>query len=420
MENLLWSEEEIKVSSDGFLFIVDPKATFLNEEQPLLLHTTLVLLQELYPSREIQAIFSRPGFESEDISEDCAEDGTLPKSDSTSVEEPKSIPQADEKDKIHSDPPEVKSEKATIRAEYKKYQRLDRVENLSNRIHSALQDIRNFRHRIHGARSDPTRENEKIKALQFQQEHLLRVNSEMNGENIDQGERDSKNEVGTPEDGGRNDPDNIQFEDESITVKLARTINSIRALFPHLLPILNHPRRNDKNLVIGKTRYKTKRSGPMCWLLGTESFSSCTLKQVIAAQDDTKHILEAFIDIELASEISKDFKGSPLYWSTSWIEHVVKRSNPAVPSPMKVLAAKSDKSEADIRHAACSCDIIISARENASTQGLDQQYKRAVRKIHQRLSNVLTSRFHGARVSVYCITDSGSFSLFGSYSISPL
>jgi hypothetical protein len=413
MDNLLWSEEEIKVSADGFLLIVNPEAYLLNEEQPLLLHTTVGLLQALYPSLGIHEIFLRSGFESEEVFKDCL-DGTVTRSESTSVEEPKSIPLTDKKQETDNGHSDVKAGKASPPAKYKIYQKLDRVENLSNRINSTLQDIRNFRNRVNGSRSDSTRENEKITALRFQHIHPLQTNSEINGGNSkignqnetyrrDQGEQKSKSEACAPADGDRDDTDNVRFEEESIIIKLTRTINSIRALFPHLLPILNHLRRNDKNLVVGKIRYKTKRNGPMCWLLGTESFSSCTLKQIVAAQDDAKEILEAFIDIELASEISKDPEGSPSYWATSWINHILKRSNPTLLSPMKVLATKSGTSEEDIAHTARKCDTIICARDKASTQGFDQHYKRAVRKIHQRLSNVLTSRFQGARVSIIAI-----------------
>ena len=397
MDNLLWSEEDIRVSPDGFLLIVDPNAYSLSEEQPLLLHTTSALLRELYPSREIPDVILRSGFESEEIStqsEGCVDDSISP---------------ADENQKREND---VKVGK-TIPAEYKPYQGLDRVENLPNWIHSALSDIRNFRHRVVGCRSSSSRGSKRIRALQIQQNHIIRSNSDTNCENsetggqnvvnkLDQREQKQTSEECVSGDGGENDANDARLEEEPVVIKLARTINSIRALFPHLLPILNHRRRNDKNLVIGKIRYKTRRNGSMCWLLGTESYSSCTLKQVTSAQDATREILETFIDIEPAAEISMDPEGSPAYWSSLWIEHIVKRSNPALPSPLMVLATNSSISEECIENTALFCNEIIAAREKASTEGLDQQYKKAVRKIHQRLSNVLMSRFHGARVSI-CI-----------------
>ena len=409
MNNLLWSEKEIEVSKNGFLFIVDPDVSLPNnEEQPLLLRTSADLLEALYPSCSIQDIFLRPGFESNEICDDF-EDDTETRSNDTTVDELKSIPPFDNKDKKEDDLVDEKAGRQSIDTKYTMYQNLNLVESLSNRIHTALQDIRNFRHRRNGSGLYSTGGNENARSLQSQQKHPLGVKSDTYGlserqsENesykIDQVGKTERNEVRVPADGVRNASDSVQIQDEAIIIKLTRTINSVRALFPHLLPILNHPRRSDKNLMIGKIRYKTKRNGPMCWLLGTESFSSCTLKQSFLAQDDAKHILEAFISIELASEISKDPKGSPSFWPTSWIKHVVKRSNPALISPLKVLAHRTNGSEESIQMMARRYNSRMCSFDDTATQSLDQQYKRAVRKIHQRLSNVLTSRFQGARVS---------------------
>ena len=390
MKNVLWSEEDIRVSPDGFLFVVNPEQYSLDEEQPILLHTTSALLQELYPSRNIHDIFSRPGFVSEETvgCERCGKKFAG-------------------NHKIENDNPEVNGGKP-IPTEYRIYQRLEPIENLPNRIHAALQDIRNFRHRVGGCRSDYSKKKSgKIRALQRQQNHLLRSTTEANSENseargpdaetrIEDGEEKPNREEFASANGGEDDTE----EDEAIVVKLARTINSIRALFPHLLPVLNHERRSDKKLVIGNIRYKTKRNGAMCWLLGTESYSTCNLKRLNTAQDDIKHILESFIEIEVATEIAKDPKGSPSYWSVQWIKDLVKHSNPAVPSPQRVLAAKTGVSEEIVSSRGLSCDQMISVCGEASSEGMEQQYKKAVKKVQQRLSHVLESRFHGARVSI--------------------
>lgn len=410
MNNLLWSEEEIRVSPDGFLLVINPDEYSLDEEQPILLHTTSTLLRQLYPSRTNRDIFSRSGFVSEETIE----------SDNNCREESDPIHKIENGDTV------AKARKS-IPTEYEIYQSLERVENLANRIHSALQDIRNFRHRIKVCRSDFFKESGKIRALQLQQNHLLMSNTKANGENsearesngvsrIDQGEGTPKSEGCAPGDGGEIDTDEAQLEEEAISIKLTRTINSIRALFPHLLPILNHERRNDKKLMIGNIRYKTKRNGAMCWLLGTESYSSCTLKQWSIAQDHVKHILESLIQIEVATEVGKDPRGSPTYWSVQWVKDLVKRSNPALPSPLRILGAEIGVSEERLKSRGLFCDQIISVSEDASMEGMDQQYKKAVKKIQQRLSHVLTSRFHGARVSIsvlFC-----GFFMCGSFSVS--
>mmetsp|Transcript_10381 Transcript_10381/g.25119 ORF Transcript_10381/g.25119 Transcript_10381/m.25119 type:complete len:822 (-) Transcript_10381:2015-4480(-) len=413
MNTLLWSENEIEVSKNGFLLIVDPKLSLPNEEQPLLLHTSAVLLKTLYPSREIEEILLRPGFESNEVCDDCLDDAVTRsnsnRSFTSSVDKLKSIPPVDNKNKKEDDVVnDTDAGRPSISRKYEMYQNLNLVESLSNRIHTALQDIRYFRHRSDGNGSCSTGVDEianAAKTLQNRQECPPGTKSDRDGEAVEMpsaNKNAGKIEVPVPAGGVKNNNlEFVQMQDEATIVKLTRTINSIRALFPHLLPILNHHRISDKNLRIGKMRYKTKRNAPMCWLLGTESFSSCTQKQTDLALDDIRNVLEAFIDIELASEVSKDPKGSPSFWPTSWIKHVFERSNPALISPLKVLGNRISASEEGIRMMARQCDTIICVCDETATQSLDQHYKRAVRKIHQRLSNVLTSRFQGARLSIY-------------------
>ena len=139
----------------------------------------------------------------------------------------------------------------------------------------------------------------------------------------------------------------------------------------------------------------------MCWLIGSMSFSTATQKQSAIIQDDARRILEALIDTELALEISGDPKGgSPLFWSNLWIKHLVKRSNPSLPSPLTVLLTRCGKAKKAIEITARNCDANIYSRQQTSGQETHQQYQQAVKRIHQRLSNVLTSRFHGSRVSM--------------------
>ena len=75
-------------------------------------------------------------------------------------------------------------------------------------------------------------------------------------------------------------------------------------------------------------------------------------------------------------------------------------------NPLRILGAQIGVSEEDLKSRGLFCDQIISVSEDASMEGMDQQYKKAVKKIQQRLSHVLTSRFNGARVSIsvlFCV-----------------
>lgn len=387
--NLLWSEEDIDVSKDGFLLFKHSKEENLDDEdQPLLLHSSTRVLRSLYPSLSMDEIFQHSGYSDEMICSDLVDEIAMKcqivddekRTIQLTVNEENVNRQLDDDNEDDANN-EIKT-KASIPIEYRSYQNLVRTEHLADLIQSALKDTINFRHRSNKNCSYTSNEEVKIRALKYQQQRLLQENLEYNNTTFHQ------------------DDNGDRFEEESTAIKLVRTINSIRALFPHLLPILNHPRQNDKHLVIGKTRYKTKRKGTkMCWLLGTTSFSTTTYKMNIAASEDAKRILGSFIDAKLAKTICKDQKGSPTFWPRAWIEHIIKRSNPPLPSPLEILLVSCGKSEKEIGQRAHICDTNIYARQQAVGQGMDQQYQKSVSKIHRRLSDVLTSKIYGARVS---------------------
>ena len=60
----LWEGDEIEAREDGFLWLKDHA-----DEQPLLLRSTELLLQTLYPDTPRQSIFSSVGYMEESVSE---------------------------------------------------------------------------------------------------------------------------------------------------------------------------------------------------------------------------------------------------------------------------------------------------------------------------------------------------------------
>ena len=379
--NFLWSDEDVEISKDGFLFYrqsrdnldsttttssltkttkannIDINNNNNNEKQPFLLFTTARLLQLLYPPLDMDRIYQHVGFfddEENDIKPTKGFDETKnmikyqlnndkEEQDDLNGDSSNNNNKSNNDDDDDDDGDKIKT---SIPTKYRRYQSLGRQDNLANWIRSSLNDIINFRHRIH------------IKAR------------------------------------------NIE-EEENITMKLVRTINSIRALFPHLLPMLNHPRRDDKNLVIGNVRCKTTKKKSSCWLLGTMSFNTTTRKFIISATNEVQIILKSFVESGLAEKICTDKTGSPEFWKNSWIDRIVQRSNPSLQSPMTILSGTCRKTEEEIRQKAQIYDEHITHVYQQAMGGVNmgQQYQRAVFQIQRRLSNVLASRFYGARVS---------------------
>jgi hypothetical protein len=445
----LWSPEEVSVAEDGFLWVCQELMHGIDDDaQPLLLASTSAVLRALYPSLDIKQILTEekcyqveeetshdgqqsqpedgPGTDNTSSSAspnatnngDGALDGNLP----PGTIEGDAQTGSDDQETADSVQPKISN------PAYRIYQNLVRCDNLGNSINSALLDIQYSRHRGGGARrsSHRSRKETKVKALEHEQKRLLQKRSrsdigenprsategpEGSSRNQDHGHRAAGN---SQSDGGRNDDaandghdengddDNDGANEEPRLVLLVRTLNSIRALYPHLLPILNHGRRNDRKLVIGETEYKTKKSGPMSWLLGTSVFDTTTRKLCTASHDDARRILEGYVDRGLAQRISNDHTGSPNFWPISWIQEVVKRSNPSVQNPLTIISTLSGRSDDEILERARHCDRIVDAVEQQlGTATTQHQYMKSVNKLHHRLSNILKARFRGAQVNIY-------------------
>ena len=399
----LWLEEEIVVREDGFLWIQD-----CNEEQPLLLHSTELLLQELYPSLSRNDIFTTAGHQGPgdplvnvvDAAEESPGNNNnggdeMDVDDSPNTNDTDANKQAKHNNKNSKDDNKIPPE-------YSVYQQLKRTNNLGGRIQAALLDLQYMRHRNRKEqnRERISREEAKVRALQHQQQRLLSQKSESIG--------DSNDDDDDEEDKDDNDDDNMEdaAEEEGVrepqTVLLARTINSIRALYPHLIPILNHPRRNDKKLIIQKTRYKSKRRA-MCWILGTEIFDTTTCKLCISAHNDAQNILEGFIPVEDAQNIMKDICGGTAdFWTQHWIQKIQQKANPQMLDPMTILTQQHGGTMENITSASQRCDKELDQDHNEdNTQDIQDRYRKAVNKLHYRVSKLLTSRFPKARVSIY-------------------
>lgn len=403
----LWPEDEVEVTPSGFLWIKNWDAfntvddDDVQEEQPLLLQSTARLLRGLYPSLSLKEIHdykvgtmtTEPVIPSTNDEEDIVEamsNVSLEERDVTDSEEIQTA-------SVGTDGGDGPTDAAgavvdgdadsKIPAKYQCYQKLIRVENVSTWASLALDDIQTFRHREGPKLPRGQRGNMKVQALEHQQQRLLQMRSESN----------VSNEINS-EDGN----DSVDLEERSQTIRMVRTINSIRALYPHLLPMIQHPCRNDKQLVIGKTRYKVRKKGAMCWLLGKFGFDVATTKALKALHRDAGSILEGFIDVNLAQQIVDDATGKPDFWTPSaWIHELQLRCNPEILNPIGLLSAKLGKSPSDTLTITFECDKRTTSHRPADSTDNDQHYQKAVSKLHRRLSNILTRSFHGARLSIY-------------------
>ena len=429
----LWSEDEVEVLSNGFLKIknfdkddddVAGEELTVIEQQPLLLQSTARLLRGLYPSLSLQEIHdyepktitepagAPPTPVNDDDTDEEDDGGDVDMEDAAKVTRAEATDSKEEDDGGDVEMEDVEDTKtettnSKIPDRYQCYQKLKRLENISTWTNLALQDIQNFRHR-EGPKQPRTRRdraNLKVQALEHQQQRLLQMRSESNNsnENMNDDVEDDDDDDNNNNDDSAEDEE-VENAERSQTIRMVRTINSIRALYPHLLPMLHHKRRNDKQLVIGKTRYKARKKGSMCWLLGAVGFDVATTKALKSLHRDAGVILERFICVDLAQQIVDNGTDSLAadYWTPSnWIFQIQLRCNPDIPSPIDLLSSKLGKSASETLVIAQKCDKICVSHRPADSTDNDQYYQRAVSKLHRRLSNILTRAFHGARLSIY-------------------
>jgi hypothetical protein len=372
----LWKKGDVKAREDGYLWFEEERNN--DEEQPLLLRSTHALLQILYPDMTTSQILKETGYSEHAFTNE---------------------PEAAEDDENQDEKPQKKGK---IPPHYQPYQSLKKVDNLSNYIQNALLDIQSFRQKnIHRDKDRVylSREETKIRALERQQVKLLSQRSESTTSG------NSEDNIGNSS--TTDDPaDNEEDDRESAGVRTARTINSIRALFPHLLPMLYHKRRNDKNLVIGTARWKANRKRAMCWVLGTKVYDTTTNKLCISAAQDAQMILQMFVSAESAGKVAKDPRGAPDFWNQLWIQQIFQRVSMSTGHPLEILTTGTIFNLNGMEIIAKSVDAYIE-RKHSDTPVEHEKYLKAIDNVHARLTKLLTGRFPQARLSIYgsCLSD---------------
>jgi hypothetical protein len=374
-----WPKDEVESRDDGFLIV---KNGWEKQNQPLLLHSTDVLLGNLYPSIARNARFEQLG-RIDETAESKIKIGSG--DDSRDNDQEEEISPSSAKNS------KSKNKREKIPAEYLVYQDLVRKNSLANSIQSALLDISHCRHRIRKVGNEPvfflSKAERKIRTLEDHQQRLLSQQSETTEDGSDE------------ENMAEQDDDEEAIQREPKFVRLLRTTNSIRALYPYLLCILNHPRRNDKKLQIRDTVWQQKRRA-MCWVLGEKHFDITTSKFCKSIHRDAEIILKGYIDPSSAAEIFQKSDGSPEFWNTQWIQQLGEKSSPRILNPVAILADHYDANS--IENVAQRLDKdLLSKNMDKNPPQKQMKYDDTINQLHQRILKLLKNRFPGARLSIY-------------------
>ena len=441
-------------------------------QPPLLLHSAQVLLEELYPEskslEEILSTWPQPISENRatvptkdhDEDEDEDEDHKQVQEGEDNLNAPShqqetKDAETNKKTKNGNGKDQTSSPDLTYRY-IQSYQKLQRSTNLASRITSFLLDVAMFRHRpVKPKHNNTQRDNDnrrrdrataaKVRTLELQQKQMLLKSqqtststSTSNSSTIssatgtsDANDNDNAMELELEEDAKNTSHDDMdmdeedEYEEEAAEeggtqssprepplTRMVRTINSLRAVTPHLLQIFHHQRRNDRHLQIGSVEYKNnrRRGGSFAWILGSQAFDYTSNKVLMNALEDLTLCLQGLIPVETARTLVKDpMGGSPEFWTQSWIPAIQARANPNIVDPWTLLThlpdapASPDILPTTLKECDDKLEVLLgtgSADATAAHQ-IQAQYDAAVRKLHQTVSKILKNRFQGARVSIY-------------------
>lgn len=367
-----WSQVELDANDNGYFLLNNktnhkPAGTTDDPSEVLLLQSTEVVLKFLNPGKDRNSILT--------------EDGQM--------EQTKG---GEEEDKEAD--------------EYAAYQSLQRASDLSGRIQAALHDIQQCRHRLK-ASSD----NNDKQADGADQQDSDDMNIDDDDDDEADGSDDEASQEDMDEDGAANDDndddddeDDKTLGDETELVRMVRTLNSIRALFPHLIPILNHPKRNDRKMKIKDVKWKQRKRRAMCWILGKHVFDTTSGHWCKTMHRDIIMVLKGYMDVSLAEKVASDPQCPLEFWQSQWIPELRKRMVPKIMSPLDVLLENNSSSDGEDRRNSilenaqkCDQDLFTTENVNKETFEKRRKYRQCIDNLRDYLLKSLKKRFPKAR-----------------------
>ncbi len=312
------------------------------------------------------------------------------------------------------------------------YNHFVRIQNLMNSMQAALEDIQRMKQRepkVDKKKGRWSRDVQRIRSLEHRQSRLQEQLSDQQNQQEQatlSEQRRSEKLLSEDQDDIGIDIDDSNVEDNKSPqalhdplIRWVLTLNSIRALFPTILPILNHERRNDVKLKICSYKLAVSAQGShvvskQCWLIGQHVFDVTSQKLCKKLHQDMCGILESFLrDPQVVSEVmaskAVDDRIQSTFWTTQWLEWVSREMTirPVV-HPLRGLAEHSTFSFQSMSEFAQQCDqefitapLALMGHQQGGSSDVQERYLAAISTLHTKLNELLTSRFRGARLSLY-------------------
>ena len=197
---------------------------------------------------------------------------------------------------------------------------------------------------------------------------------------------------------------NADFGSEEASLTVCKTLNSIRLLFPLFVRMTQHESRNDTELVIEDRKLRQDNRKSQNWLLGDFVYDIGSPKNLNTLTCRMNVMLGAFISNSIVDKVVT----GKVPWNTLLPILLESQRVPStLPNPMDWLTNASDKR--DVMENASRHDEVFIAdllREKTS-KDQNSQFLKAVTNLQRRIIDILSSRFHGARLDIYgsCMSD---------------
>ena len=258
--------------------------------------------------------------------------------------------------------------------------RLVRFKDMTNHILTILEDV----DKMKDSKRFLTREQREQCKLEIQTDKSPAQRRLMTLERQQSVHRDSQS-AGEQDDG--------MVDYTSSTVRVIKTLNSIRLIVPLIVNILNHERRNDRTLIIGKNSISgetKKKAGKHLWMIGEYAYDIGSTKSVKTIRERLRHILRPILahqdDFDLVMNGSIDWRQVLHQWHT--------RSQSLI---CNLLDLSQDQM---VRAKAKDIDLLDYLQEESNDDRSDAFFI-AVERLQQTLTTALHRRFRGCRLEVY-------------------
>lgn len=268
---------------------------------------------------------------------------------------------------------------------------LIRFRDMCNKVVPVLEDIDKMKDKQRFlVRVDREERNRRIRYAESQR-HIAALEREQNAH--------QKHAAGGDSGGGGGGDANLEDDQEvttdysNETLRVVKTLNSLRLIGPILVQLLNHELQNDTSLTIGKesiAETKNRNSRGRRWMLGEYVYDIGSNKNFQSLRSKLRQIMRP---LGTPDEIDDLMDGN-----VNWTE-VLGRWYTKSQSPMpKLLELNEEQLENAMAHDAALKQYL---QDQACDNGQSDLFANAVRRLKQKLDTVLQGRFRGCQLEVY-------------------